>query len=321
MLYIILIFGTAACFLIDAAAGIVALVSLLLMTAISLYFTRWRYREIEKLSQYLSRLAGGEYALDIEANEEGELGILKSEIYKATVTLREQAELLKKDKSFLSDSISDISHQLKTPITSMYVMTDLLRDESLPPDKRLEFTNNIGTQLERLQWLVTSLLKLSKIDAGAIVFKKESVNVKALVHKAVEPLLIPIEAKEQTLEINGDEDAKFIGDFNWSAEALTNIIKNCMEHSPVGGRLLIEFSESPFFTSIRITDNGEGIDKNDLPHIFKRFYMGRNSHDDSIGIGLAMSKTIFENQNGIIEAASEKSKGTQFSVKIYKTVI
>ncbi len=260
MLAIILIAGTIACFIVDVAAGIIALASMLLLIAVSLYFTRWRYREIEKLSQYLNRLAGGAYSLDIEANDEGELSILKSEIYKATVTLREQAELLKKDKIFLADSISDISHQLKTPITSMYVMTDLLQDESLPPDKRLEFTDNIAKQLERLQWLVTSLLKLSKIDAGTIGFKKESVNVNALVHRAVEPLLIPIEAKEQTLEINGDEDAKFIGDFNWSAEALTNIIKNCMEHTPFGGRLLIEFSESPFFTLIKISDNGEGID-------------------------------------------------------------
>lgn len=124
--------GTVVCFYFDNRAGIVALLAFLLMALISWGFTRWRYKQIEKLSQYLQRIAGGEYELDIRDNYEGELSILKSEIYKVTVTLSEQAELLKKDKIFLSNSISDISHQLKTPITSMSVMTDLLHDDSLP---------------------------------------------------------------------------------------------------------------------------------------------------------------------------------------------
>lgn len=315
------IIGTVACFFIDIIAGIIAFSALFLMIIISLLFTKWRYKQIEELSQYLKRIASGEYSLDIRDNDEGELSILKSEIYKVTVTLYEQAELLKKDKLFLSDSISDISHQLKTPITSMFVMTDLIRDESLPQDKRVEFTQNIRSQLERLQWLVASLLKLSKIDAGTIEFRKENLNVKELIGKATEHLLIPMEIKEQILEISGDEHTQFIGDFNWSSEAVTNIIKNCIEHTPCGGKIGINFSETSVYTMMKIFDNGEGIDKDDLPHIFNRFYKGKNARNDSIGIGLSMSKSILENQGGIIEVTSEKDKGTQFTIKIYKSVV
>lgn len=317
----VLIIATVACFFVNVISGIFALIALLLMTLLSLYFIKWRYGEMEKLTKYLRRIAGGEYSLDIRDNDEGELSILKSEIYKVTVTLYEQAELLKKDKVFLADSISDISHQLKTPITSMSVMTDLIRDESLPKDKRIEFTQNIRSQLERLQWLVESLLKLSKIDAGTIEFKKENVNVKRLINKATEHLLIPMEIKEQTLEISGHEDTKFTGDFNWSSEAITNIIKNCIEHTPFGGKLVIKFIETPVYTMIKILDNGDGIDKDDLPYIFNRFYKGKNARSESIGIGLAMSKSIIQNQGGIIEVTSEENRGTEFIVKIYKSIV
>lgn len=313
--------GTIACFFIDITAGFITFSTLILMFIAFLLLTKWRYNQIEELSRYLKRIANGEYSLDIRDNNEGELSILKSEIYKVTVTLREQAELLKKDKLFLADSISDISHQLKTPITSMFVMADLLYDENLPQDKRLEFTENIRSQLERLQWLVSSLLKLSKIDVGTIEFEKENVNVKELISKAVEHLLIPMEIKEQTLEINGDENTQFIGDFNWSSEAVANIIKNCIEHTPCGGRIGINFSETPIYTMIKIFDNGVGIHKDDLPYIFNRFYKGKNSDKDSIGIGLAMSKSILQKQGSIIEVTSEKDKGTQFTIKIYKNIV
>ena len=317
----VLIIGSVACFLVNIIVGIITLSALLLMIVISYVFTKWRYNQLEKLSEYLKRIAGGEYALDIRDNDEGELSILKSEIYKVTVTLFEQAELLKKDKLFLADSISDISHQLKTPITSMFVMTELICDKTLPPDKRQEFSQNIRSQIERLQWLVESLLKLSKIDAGTIGFKKENVNVRDLISRSTHHLLIPIEIKDQTLEISGDEHAQFIGDFNWSSEAASNIIKNCIEHTPLGGYIGINFCETPIYTMIKILDNGEGIHKEDLPHIFNRFYKGKNAHTGSIGIGLAMSKIILQKQGGTIEVSSEKNKGTEFTIKIYKSVV
>lgn len=313
--------GATACFYVSPAAGFIASLTLVLVILVFLLYTRWRYRQIDLLSGYLRRIAGGEYSLDVRDNQEGELSILKNEIYKVTVTLSEQANLLRKDKQFLADSLSDISHQLKTPITSLFVMTELLQNKNLPEDKRVEFIQNIHSQLERLQWLVSSLLKLSRIDAGTIAFKKEKINVRKLIDRAVAPLLIPMELKEQTLVITGNESAELAGDMNWTAEALANIVKNCMEHTPPGGRIAIDFDETSLFTVIRISDNGEGIDKHDLPHIFKRFYKGKNSSSDSIGIGLAMSKSIIESQNGTIDAASEKGKGTVFTVKFNKGVV
>ena len=317
----VLIIGSAACFFFNIIAGVITLSSLMLMIFISYIFTKWRYKQLEELSEYLKRIASGEYSLDIRDNEEGELSILKSEIYKVTVTLYEQAEFLKKDKLFLADSISDISHQLKTPITSMSVMTELICDKNLPQDKRQEFSQNIRSQLERLQWLVTSLLTISKIDAVTIELKKDSVNVKELMGRATQHLLIPIEIKEQTLGICGDDHTKFIGDFNWSSEAVSNIIKNCVEHTPSGGHIGINFSETPIYTMMKISDNGEGIHKEDLPYILNRFYKGINAHDDSIGIGLSMSKIILQKQGGTIEVKSEKGKGTEFIIKIYKSVV
>lgn len=318
---LILTTATAVNFFIDRTTAIITFIGLLSVTAASLVFTKWRYDRIAQLSEYLKRISSGEYFLDIRDNDEGELSILKSEIYKVTVMLAEQANLLKKDKIFLANSISDISHQLKTPITSMFVMTDLIRDENLPQDKRVEFTQNINSQLERLQWLVTSLLKLSKIDAGTIEFKKEMVNVKNLINKSTEHLLIPMEIKNQTLEISGDENAGFTGDLNWSSEAIANIVKNCMEHTPDGGTIKITYSETPIFTMIEISDNGEGIHKEDLPYIFNRFYKGKNAHPDSIGIGLAMSKSIIENQGGSIDVSSKKNQGTQFTIRFHKGVL
>lgn len=321
LLALVILTGTLISCFFDITAGAITFLSLFIMSIISLLFTRWRYKKIAELSQYLKRISSGEYLMDIRDNHEGELSILKSEIYKVTVTLAEQARLLKNDKRFLADSISNISHQLKTPLTSMFVMTDLIRDENLPLDKRIEFTQNINSQLERLQWLVSSLLKLSKIDAGTIEFKKEKVIVKNLIERAVEPLLIPIELKGQTLEIAGSDSVSFIGDFNWSSEAIANIVKNCMEHTPESGKITINYSETSIFTMIEISDNGEGIHKDDLPYIFNRFYKGKNAHSDSIGIGLSMSKSIIENQGGVIEASSNKNTGTSFIIKFYKSVV
>ena len=321
LLALVSITGTVISCFFDRTAGAVTFLSLLFVTVISLAFTKWRYEKIAELSRYLKRISAGEYSLEIRDNAEGELSILKSEIYKVTVMLAEQANLLENDKRFLADSISNISHQLKTPITSMFVMTDLIRDENLPQDKRLEFTQNINSQLERLQWLVSSLLKLSKIDAGTIEFKKEPVNVKCLITKATAHLLIPMEIKNQTLEISGDENVSFMGDLNWSSEAIANIVKNCVEHTPDGGMISISFRETSLFTLIYISDNGQGIDKEDLPYIFNRFYKGKNAHNDSIGIGLAMSKSIIESQGGSIEVSGKTDKGSHFIIKLYKVVV
>lgn len=310
----------AAIFASTFAAIIVFIVSVSLIVCM-LLFTKWRYRELEKLSYFLQRIASGDIHLDVRDNDEGELSLLKSHIYKVTRMLAEQKSGLQEEKAKLTDAISDISHQLKTPLTSMIVMADLLRDERLDDVKKDEFIRNIQVQLERMEWLVSALLKLSKIDAGTVIFKKEKIPVRSLIERAVEPLLIPIDIKMLQLSISGENEATFVGDFHWTVEALINIIKNCVEHTDEGGEITISFSENPLYTDITISDTGKGIPKEDLPYIFKRFYKGKNASDDSVGIGLAMAHRIITSQQGDIQVTSETNSGTTFHIKFYKQVI
>ncbi|WP_310225261.1 HAMP domain-containing sensor histidine kinase [Paenibacillus qinlingensis] len=284
-------------------------------------FTKWRYRELEQLSRYLQQISNGDYGLDVRDNQEGELSLLKNDIYKVTVRLSEQNALLVQDKSRLKEAISDISHQIKTPLASMTVMTDLLLNPSLSEDKRIEFISNTSVQLERMDWLVSSLLKLSKIDAGVVTFRKEHIKVEELIRKAIQPILIPMDIKEQILSISGDKSASFTGDMNWTAEALINIMKNCVEHTPEGGALSITYTENLLYTEIIVEDTGKGISKDELPYILKRFYKGKGASEGSVGIGLSMSQSIISNQNGDIYVTSELGKGTQFQIRFYKRII
>ncbi|TXC92692.1 HAMP domain-containing histidine kinase [Metabacillus litoralis] len=321
LLFISLLVAVASFFFISIEAAVVVLLTSLLLICSFLFFTKWRYREIEKLSSYLRRISRGDYSLDVRDNYEGELSILKSDIYKVTLMLSEHHSLLQEDKVKLTNAISDISHQLKTPLTSMMVMADLLGDVKLDEMKRQEFTNNIRVQLERIEWLVTSLLKLSKIDAGTVMFKKEPVLVCKLLERAIQPVLVPMDIKQQTLKMIGDNEVSFMGDFNWTAEAIINILKNCVEHTQDGGEISISFSENALFTELIISDNGKGIVKEDIPYIFKRFYKGKNAAEDSVGIGLAMAHSVIKSQQGDIEVKSDIGKGTQFIIKFYKQII
>ncbi|WFA08884.1 HAMP domain-containing sensor histidine kinase [Tissierella sp. Yu-01] len=315
------IIGTAIISTFNILAGIFIAFVFILLICSSIFFTLKRYKDIEKLSEYLRTISSGDYSLDIRDNVEGELSILKNEIYKVTLILSKHGEYEKREKELLADSISDISHQLKTPLTSMMVMTDLLSNSNLEVEKRMEFTKNIQAQLDRMEWLLTSLLKLSKIDAGTIIFKRDKVNVKDLIQKAINPLLIPLELKDQNIIIEGDSEVVFTGDANWTVEAIINIVKNCIEHTNKGGYITISFEENPLYTEIKISDNGIGINKEDLPYIFKRFYRGKNAGNDSVGIGLAMAKSIIESQNGDLTVKSRKNEGTQFSIKFYKQTV
>lgn len=320
ILLVILVPSIALTFFISKPSGIVLLIVAVLMVSAFFYVLYWRYREIKQLSRYLRQIHTGDYDLDLRDNYEGELSILKSEIYKVTRMLSEQRGLLKKDKIHLQKAMSDISHQLKTPLASMTVMADLLENPELPAEKRKEFVQRVQNQLERMEWLVTSLLKLSKIDAGTVYFKQDAVNVQELVEKAVEPLYESIDQKQIELTVHGESETNFLGDFRWSAEALVNMMKNCVEHLPMGGSLQITFSKNALYTEIIVHDNGNGIAKEDLPYIFKRFYKGKNANDDSVGIGLAMAYTIIKEQNGSLDVKSIQGEGTTFTVKFFHSL-
>ncbi|WAA11315.1 HAMP domain-containing histidine kinase [Fervidibacillus albus] len=315
-----LLFAVIIAFFSYVFASVVLFVSSILIVSFVLY-TKWRYREIEQLAEYLRNIAAGGQSFDIRDNQEGELSILKNEIYKVTLMLSEKSAGLQREKTKLTDAISDISHQLKTPLTSMMMMTDLLAQPNVPEKRQQEFLHHIQTQIDRLEWLVSALLKMAKIDTGTVPFKKEKIRVQTVVNKAIEPVEIQMELKEQLISINGDGNAYMYGDLNWTAEALTNIIKNCIEHTPTGGKLFISFLENALFTEITIADNGIGISKEDLPYIFKRFYKGKNTSEDSVGIGLALARSIIQNQKGDIEVESEIGKGTTFTIKFYKQLI
>ncbi|MDU1202565.1 MAG: HAMP domain-containing sensor histidine kinase [Clostridiales bacterium] len=289
----------------------------LCLITISFYFFIKIYRDIKDMTDYVYHSSEGrEYEMK-NKNQEGQIGLLKTEIMKMTTVLKEKVALLHSEKIFLNDTISDISHQLKTPMTSLMLLTDLMYND-LDKEKKIEFLDRTNAQLSRMDWLIKSMLKLSKLEAKVIDFKTDKVNISELIKRSISPLLVPIELRNISLNINGDKEASYTGDIEWSSEALSNIIKNCIEHTKEGGTLDITYEENPIYSEIIIKDNGEGIDKDDIQNIFKRFYKGKNSKSDSVGIGLAMAKSIIESQNGDIYVKSKKNRGSEFHITFHK---
>lgn len=307
-------------FWIRPICGMIALAVGLLLSGAHIAFAVQRYHQMEALAQRLDRILHGQDRVLIEDAAEGELSILNSELQKMTTRLQEQANQLSSDKQQLTEAIQDIFHQIRTPLTSMNLLVSMLGEEDLPYDRRLSMTHELRRQLERVQWLVETLLKLSKIDAGTAQFRSEPVSVAELIEKAAQPLRIPMELREQSLTIRATEE-HFAGDLNWTAEALGNILKNCMEHTPVGGTITVTTEETALFTEIVVEDNGPGISKEDLPYLFDRFYKGEGSSDDSVGIGLALSRSIIAAQNGTIKAENVPTGGARFTIRFYKSVI
>jgi signal transduction histidine kinase len=299
-----------------ALVGLVCTVFFLLLVR----YQRAVSAQVTGLSAYLRQIETGDYSLDVRDNGEGSFSLLKNDVYKVTIRLREQAELLQKDKTALSNLITDISHQIKTPLTSMGVLAELLAEDP-PAQDRLAFVERLRTQFGRIQWLTGALLKLARLDAGTAAFRGEPVNVRGLIERALEPLQIPLDIKNQHLEVHGDESASFTGDLNWSAEALTNVIKNCVEHTPEGGKIEISYSANALYTEIIISDDGEGIASRDLPNIFNRFYRGANAGESSVGIGLALAKAIFNAQGGDISVRSQRGRGTSFEIRLFRGVV
>jgi len=287
---------------------------------LTLRFLERQYAQIRTVAAYAGKIASGDYSLDIRDNAEGDISLLKNEIYKITTMLKTQAETLQQEKAALASALADISHQLKTPLTSLFVLNDLLGSDPAPA-VRTEFLSRMKAQLERIEWLVVSLLKLARFDAGTVVLKQEAVRVKALVGKALAALDIPIDIKQLRVDVAGEPDSTFTGDLNWTCEALINILKNCIEHTPEKGQIDISFSENQLFTTLSVRDSGAGIAKEDLPYIFNRFYKGKNAGPDSVGIGLAMAQAIVAGQGGDITVRSESGKGTEFTLKFFKGVI
>ena len=236
------------------------------------------------------------------------------------IKLNEQTELLQKDKVRLTNAIADIFHQMRTPLTSINLSLTVLNDEHLSNDKALYYRRDIKKQLEKLQWLIETLLKISKIDAKTAIFHRREILAKDILTKAIEPFAIPMELKEQKCVLNCSNEKMFV-DEQWTMEAFSNLIKNAMEHTPDGGTIQLNVSENPLYTEVIVQDNGEGIPEENIPYMFERFYKGKNAKPGSVGIGLAFARMIITAQNGTISVKNHTDGGACFSVRFYKQII
>lgn len=291
----------------------------LAVTGAFLQYNRKKDRELAQITRYIEEINQKNYKLEIDDMSEDELSILKNEIYKTTVMLKEVAEHSVKAKNALKDSLSDISHQLKTPLTSISVILDnLMDDPEMPLEVRSDFLHDIKRETRNINFLVQSLLKLSKLDSDTVVFLKEEVTAKALVDAAIQNVAMLCDLKNVTVEVKEKttEDCTVLCDFRWQVEAITNILKNCVEHSEDDSKIVITLNQNQVYTSISIRDFGEGIDEEDQKHIFERFYKGKNSSQDSVGIGLALAKAIVEADRGHISVESGED-GSKFTVKYF----
>jgi len=304
-------------FLIGIYTGLPVLFVCIVLCSGFWVFTRRRYRALAVLSESIDAILHGNDHLGLDGIGEGELSLLQSEIQKMTLRLREQAEGLRRDKAFLADALADLAHQLRTPMTSIRMLAAFLAKPDLDAEKRLEFSRELEGLLRRIDWLLTTLLKISKIDAGTAVFARNPVCVRDLLQTAAEPLLIPMELRGIEFALHCAADISIHCDRNWTAEALGNILKNCVEHSPAGGSIRVDCAQNAIFTEIIIQDSGTGFDSADLPHIFERFYQGRHSKDGNFGVGLALCRMVLTAQGATVKAENRVEGGARFVVRVY----
>lgn len=310
---------TAIGFGVSAACGVLVLIACIAIGIIHIVTEVYRYRRLQKLSADLDRLLISGVPLPITEYKEGELSILANQVQKLTLRLTEAAEVVEADKKYLADSLADISHQLRTPLTAMNLTTTMLRSSNLTDEKRMELTGELRSLLTRTDWLVETLLKISKLDAGTVKLAKDTVSVSELISRSAAPIAIPMDLRNQTLMVKCGEES-FSGDLIWSAEALGNILKNCIEHTPEGGTITVIAQETALYTQIEVTDTGTGFDLKDIPHLFERFYKGSNASQNSYGIGLALARTVITAQNGTVQAMNGNN-GAKFVIKFYNQVI
>lgn len=322
-LFLYLIFTVVAS-VVAAFINVWAVVLVVVICVISfllfMFFTKKRYQAISNLSSQVDSILHGEYNINLVPDEEGEIAVLSSELSKMTLRLRDQADRLEKDKRYLSDSLADISHQLRTPLTSIRMIVSRLDNENQSIEQQ-ESIRKVDTLLDRTQWLISTLLKIARLESGTVQFAEEHVSVEALISDILEPLEILMDIKDIQLSCKIKNNASFIGDRLWSVEAIGNVLKNCIEYCSDGGKLEISSLENPIYTEIVISDNGVGFGENDIPHLFDRFYRGSNAVKESAGIGLNLSRMIIAKQNGIITATNKPSGGAKFTIRFYKGAI
>jgi signal transduction histidine kinase len=304
-------------FVIHPAAGILAMASAAAYGAAFFVFTKARYESIAQISDQIDHVLHNAEHLYIGESNEGELSILNSEITKMMLRIREQNDALKEEKEHLADSLADIAHQLRTPLTSANLILSLIANT---PDEneRKAFVRETEELLVRMEWLINSLLKLSRLDAGIVVFQSEPIDGNTLIRAALRPFLIPLELHNIAVQINAPPGMILQGDLGWLSEAIQNILKNCIESAGDHGKIAIVCTDTPLFSEITIHDSGPGFEKEDLPCLFDRFYRGKSPNAAGYGIGLALCKSIITRQGGRITAKNHPQGGAVFTIRFPK---
>ena len=319
LLLAVSVIACAVGFVIQPACGFLTLVVCLFFLLYYLVTSLRRDRQMEELSQCIDQALYGRDGALLSACQEGELAILQTQLRKLLVKLRQNSVRDQEDKAFLRDSIADISNQLRTPMTSLNLIAAMLPEVGVDSVRQRELQQQLNQLLQRIDWLVDALLNLAKIDAGTAYFRRNTLDAAQVLRQAAKPLEIALEIREITLQVTGS--GSYTGDGAWSAEALGNILKNCMEHVPQGGKILVEISQTPLYTQLCLQDTGPGFAPDDLPHLFERFYKGHNAAANSFGIGLALAQRIISAQNGTIRAQNAPEGGALFTVRFYHGTI
>jgi len=292
--------------------------SIVILLIVFIRYNHKKENDIKEIIKCIEQINKKNYELQIDSMSEDELSILKNEIYKTTIMLKESAENSNKDKMNLKKSLEDISHQLKTPLTSILVMLDnIIEDPDMDINVRNDFVRDIKRNFVNINFLVQALLKLSKFDANTVHFIKKEYNLKNIVDESIKNVSTLCDLRNINIELNIKNDSKIICDSKWQIEAITNILKNSIDHSKDNQKVIINVENNNVYSTVEIKDFGDGISKKDISHIFERFYKGENATSDSIGIGLALAKTIIKEDNGNISVESNKN-GTKFTIKYFK---
>lgn len=309
--------GFAGCLFFSVPAALV----LLLVSAVVLAM---QFLPLSKRDEKISRLCGdiddilrGADNIDLGEYCEGELSILSDEIRKLTIRLREQNSALMSDKQFMKEALEDMSHQLRTPLTAMLLVLGMLRRPELSERQRAEHIRELYSLLSRMQRMLETTLGLSRLEAGAVEFKTEEIPINALIEEALEPFSIAAELKSIAIQTEISSAPIFRGDRQYFTEAIGNILKNCVEHTPEGGAIKISAAENALYTSLVITDSGSGIPEEELPHVFERFYRGAEFGKNGYGIGLAFARKIIALQNGSLEVRNAPPLGAEFEIRVY----
>ncbi len=298
---------------------VIIISSYIIFIIIFIIYLKFRQRKIDKLDTYIQRVSKKDYSIDIESYSEDELSCLKDSLYKITVMLKEDSENKSKQNESILTSVSDISHQLKTPLTSIQILLDNITETpNMDETTKRKFLLEISKQIKGMNFLILALLKLSRLDAGAVEFTSEKVDLEKLIEDVLSNLDILIDVKQLKIVKNIKSSPYITGDYSWNKEAILNIIKNAIEHTDSGKNVTITLDENNVYSYIKIKDEGEGIPENELKHIFDRFYKTQNTKENSMGIGLALAKSIIEKQNGYIQVESKINEGTTFIIKYLK---